>query len=181
MGLAKPVAIRRLLAEARGAAGDAEVEAVHADFVRRMQRFYAEDPGVGEIPGAGEAFRRLREAGVRVALNTGFSRAIVEPLLARLGWSVPETVDAVVASDEVARGRPYPDMIRLLMGRFCISDPAAVAKVGDTWADLEEGAQAGCGMVIGVTTGTYRREQLEERPHTHILRSVAEVPEVILG
>jgi phosphonatase-like hydrolase len=179
-GLAKPLAIRRLLAEARGPAADPEVAAIHADFVRRMQRYYAEDPAVREVPGASEAFRRLRQAGVYVALNTGFSRSIVEPLLARLDWRGTETVDAVVTSDEVERGRPYPDMIRLLMGQLGVTDPAAVAKVGDTWADLEEGAQAGCGLVIGVTTGTYSREKLRERSHTHIVASVADVPGVIL-
>jgi phosphoglycolate phosphatase-like HAD superfamily hydrolase len=72
-------------------------------------------------------------------------------------------------------------MIRLLMGRFGITDPADVAKVGDAWADLEEGTQADCGLVIGVTTGVYSREKLQERPHTHIVPSVADVPLIILG
>src|SRR5262249_17960150 len=165
MGLAKPAAIRQLLARASATAGEAEVEAIHADFVRRMQRFYAEDPGVGEISGAAEAFRRLRAAGIRVALNTGFSRPILEPLLARLGWSVPQTVDAAVTSDEVEHGRPHPDMIRLLMTRLGITDPGAVAKVGDTWVDLEEGIRAGCGLVVGVGTGTHSLAQLRERSH----------------
>jgi len=35
---------------------------------------------------------------------------------------------------------------------------------------------AGCGLIIGVTSGACTRAQLEEYPHTHILNSVAEVP-----
>ncbi len=77
------------------------------------------------------------------------------------------------------RGRPYPDMIRHLMDRLGIQDARNVAKVGDTWADLEEGHNAGCGVVIGVTSGSFTRRQLQERPHTHIVESVAEVVGVL--
>ena len=90
-------------------------------------------------------------------------------------------IDADVASDEVPRGRPHPDMIRLLMSRLGIKDPSRVAKVGDTRADLEEGANAGCGLVIGVTSGTFTREELRTYPHTHILDSVAEVPTLVFS
>ena len=46
----------------------------------------------------------------KVALDTGFTRAIADVILARLGWD-STVVDASVASDEVERGRPYPDLI----------------------------------------------------------------------
>jgi gluconolactonase len=41
---------------------------------------YRIDPSVREIPGATTLFRRLRDAGVRVALDTGFDRAIVDAI-----------------------------------------------------------------------------------------------------
>ena len=179
MGLPKPFAIRTLLTRERSGVTDEEVASCYEVFVRLMQRHYAESPDVAEIPGAELTFQTLRSGGVRVALNTGFARAITEPLLARLGWTVPETVDAVISSDEVERGRPYPDMIERLMEQFGIQEAAAVAKVGDTWADLEEGANTGCGLNIGVTSGVYSWEKLMERPHTHILASVADVPQVV--
>src|SRR5262249_29494153 len=62
------------------------------------------------------------------------------------------------------RGRPYPDMIRHLMDRLSIQDARKAAKTGDTRADLEEGANAGCGLVIGVTGGSPTREQLQALP-----------------
>jgi phosphonatase-like hydrolase len=145
-----------------------------------MRHHYATDPSVREVPGAAATFAVLRRAGIKVALNTGFSRAVVEVLLARLGWQAPAVIDAEVASDEVPRGRPYPDMIRLLMDRLGIRDARKVAKVGDTRADLEEGANAGCGLVIGVTTGSFTGEQLRSYPHSHILAAVVEVPKVLL-
>ncbi|MCI0463346.1 MAG: HAD family hydrolase [Gemmataceae bacterium] len=180
MGLPKPEAIRRLLAAAGRPSPEGAVAAIHEDFVKRMRHYYTTDPAVREVPGAADTFAVLRRAGIKVALNTGFNRAVVEVLLARLGWHAPEVIDAVVTSDEVPRGRPYPDMIRLLMDRLGVQDARKVAKVGDTEADLAEGTNAGCGLVIGVTSGSYPRERLQPHPHTHILESVIEVPGVVL-
>ncbi len=124
-------------------------------------------------------FERLKRNGIRVALNTGFDRSITRVILDRLGWSKSELIDAVITSDEVERGRPYPDMIFALMSRLGVTDPLRVAKVGDTPADLEEGRKAGCGLIVGVTRGTHSREQLEPYPHTHLIETVAELPGVL--
>ena len=66
-----------------------------------------------------------------------------------------------------------------LMQRCGVSDPARVAKVGDTPADLAQGHNAGCGLVIGVTSGSHTREQLAGHPHTHLIESVADLPAVL--
>src|SRR5262249_10651683 len=97
------------------------LDAIHEDFVERMIEFYRNDPSVGEIPGASDTFRRLRRAGVMVALNTGFSRDIAQTLIDRLGWERDELIDASVTSDEVDRGRPHPDMIRSLMMKLGVA------------------------------------------------------------
>jgi phosphonatase-like hydrolase len=177
MGLPKPEAIRRLVGSSP--LGE-RVAAIHADFVERMRHHYATDPEVREVPGAAATFARLRRAGIRVALNTGFSRDIAQTVIDRLGWGGESpAIDASVASDEVPRGRPYPDMIRHLMQRCGVSDPARVAKVGDTPADLEEGNNAGCGLVVGVTGGSHTRAELARHPHTHLIASVADLPAVL--
>jgi phosphonatase-like hydrolase len=188
MGLPKPEAIRILLEQygeqrSMGPPLTPSVEiinAIHGDFTARMRQYYSSDPAVREIPGATAAFTALRRAGIKVALNTGFFRPIAEVLLTRLGWHPPTVIDADVTSDEVPRGRPHPDMIRHLMRCLGIHDARSVAKVGDTRADLEEGTNAGCALVIGVMTGSFSREQLQACPHTHILESVAEVPALLL-
>src|SRR5262249_39530392 len=145
------------------------LEAIHADFVRRSLEFYASDPSVHEVPGACRTFDRLRSSGVRVALNTGFSRSISDAILGRLRWG--ERIDATTASDGVDRGRPHPDMIRELMRRLGVWDTSRVAKVGDPPADLEEGHNAGCALIVGVTSGTHSRSELEPFPHTHLVES----------
>ncbi len=185
MGLPKPEAIRLLLKQLGGPRGidpSAEtIDAIHEDFTRQMRSYYASDPAVREIPGASEVFAVLRRAGIKVALNTGFFRPIADVLLQRLGWRSPAVIDADVTSDEVPRGRPYPDMIRHLMARLGVRDASRVAKVGDTRADLEEGTNAGCGLVIGVTTGSFSRDQLLACPHSRILGSIREVPLYCFG
>src|SRR4051812_28505086 len=145
MGIPKPVALRKLLESAQRPDLLPQLDAIHADFVTRMTRFYETDPSVHEIEGAGEVFERLRAAGIRAVLDTGFTRDIVEVMLARLGWNRPGILDGTVTSDEVERGRPHPDMVRKAMRDLGISDARRVAKVGDTPADLDEGTSAGCG------------------------------------
>ncbi len=179
MGLPKPEAIQLLLAAAGRTIDPEEVEAIHTSFVARMNRHYATDPNVREIAGASAVFAELRSAGMKIALNTGFNRAIVDVILTRLGWT--KAVDATIASDESPRGRPHPDMIHLLMKRLGVTDALRVAKVGDTPVDLAEGFAAGCSVVIGVTTGVFTRQELEAKRHTHVLDSVIEVPAVLRG
>jgi phosphonatase-like hydrolase len=175
MGLHKPEAIRRLLTDAGRSLEN--VDAIHVDFVARMVRYYAEDPNVREIPGATATFAELRRAGIKVALNTGFSGPIVDVILRRLEWL--GKIDDCIASDEAPRGRPYPDMIQLVMKHLKITDASRVAKVGDTPVDLQEGTNAGCGIVVGVTTGAFTRAQLEVHPHTHIIESIRDLPALL--
>src|SRR5262249_13012847 len=107
-------------------------------------------------------------------------RAIADTVLDRLGWSEGNLIHATITSDEVARGRPHPDMILALMQKLGISDAGAVAKLGDTPADLLSGAAARCGWNIGRTCGTHARSGLEPYPHTHLIDQLGELP-VLLG
>ena len=184
MGLPKPVAIALLLERrkyAGGMAPPAEVASIHESFLRRMIDFYRADPAVREIDGASEILRQLRSAGLKLALDTGFSRDIVDAILKRLSWAGKELLDATVASDEVPRGRPHPDLVLRAMELTGVIDARRVAKVGDTPSDLQEGRAAGCGLVIGVTNGSHTREQLAPHPHTHLIGNLRELPGVLLG
>ena len=157
-----------------------QLEGIHHDFVARMLAFYRTDPSVDEVPGTGATFRRLRRHGVKIALDTGFSREIAQTLIDRLGWERDHLIDASVASDEVERGRPHPFMIHALMGRLGVVEAGRVAKIGDAPADLFEGRNAGCGMVVGVTRGSSTREQLASCPHDYLIDTVVELPPLLL-
>jgi phosphonatase-like hydrolase len=182
MGLPKPEAFRLLIGSSAGPAAATlagRLGAIHAGFVERMVRHYESDPDVGEVPGAGALFERLKRSGVKVALDSGFSRPIADAILGRLGWADRGLIDASVTSDEVEHGRPAPDMILRLMDRLGVPDPRAVVKVGDAPADLEEGFAARCRWVVGVTWGTHTRARLEQYPYTHLVDTVAELADLL--
>lgn len=175
MGLPKPVAMRQLLGSTlAGDALDAAVDAAHRRFRRAMIERYRTDPAIAPAPGVTQVFSALREAGVFIALDTGFSRDILDALLGRLGWSKGPMIDFSIASDEVRHGRPHPDLIHRAMQLAKLSDAARVAKVGDTPSDLAQGMAAGCGLVVGVTYGTHTREQLT-RPGVQVVDKLIEL------
>jgi len=65
------------------------------------------------------------------------------------------------------------------MRRLGVSNASRVAKVGDTPADLEEGHNAGCGLVVGVTSGTHPESELTPFPHTHLIDSIRDLPRIL--
>lgn len=171
MGLPKPLAIRHLLtlrSTLRGEALDTASDEMHQAFRARMVERYRKDGAIAPAEGALSVFSALRRAGVRVVLDTGFSRDILDAVLVRLDWADGATVDLSIASDEIERGRPHPDIILRAMSLLHLTDPEGVVKIGDTPADLEQGLSAGCGVVVGVTYGTHTRQQLD-RPGVHII------------
>lgn len=183
MGIAKPVAIGKLL-ERHGPSrtwSTSHVDEIHTAFLHRMIAHYQRSPNVQPMPNTEVALSKLRAAGVRVALDTGFSRVILDTILQRLGWKDEPFFDATVASDEVVRGRPYPDLVVKAMQLSGVTNPAAVVKVGDTPADLEEGAAARCGLVVGVTNGSHTVDELKRHPHTHLISHLGLLPKVVLG
>lgn len=182
MGLPKPVAIQHLLERREGTGPVPErVRALHDQFQTRMVDHYRTAPGVEPMPFAVPALRALRERGLTIFLNTGFNRRIVDVILQRLGWTGHDLIQGVVASDEVPRGRPHPDMIHRAMHLAGVENARAVAKVGDTPSDLQEGTAAGCGLVIGVTNGSHSREQMLPHPHTHLIPSLETLPTLVLA
>lgn len=184
MGLPKPVAIRGLLTATSSAAQE-DVESMaasaFADFQRQMIYFYGSDPDVRPIDGAERVFQQLKEHGIIVALDTGFTRHVADAILNRLGWNASEWIDVTVTSDEVANGRPYPDLIIRAMELAGVSTAANVAKVGDTPSDLLQGTAAGCSIVIGVTQGSHTVSELAPYPHTHLVNTVGDVPPIVLN
>jgi phosphonatase-like hydrolase len=141
---------------------DVFIDRVHSRFTDLMIAFYRDDEELRPFPNAEKIFGALKKKGVKIALNTGFTRPITDTILHRLRWDDRQKdIDRVICSDEVPQGRPYPDMIRALAEELHISSPSEVAKVGDTEVDVEEGRNAGCGLVVSVTTGAYTRAQLE--------------------
>ena len=87
-------------------------------------------------------------------------------------------VDAVVCGDDVRQGRPAPYLIFRAMEAAGATDVRHVMNVGDTELDLRAGWNAGVGWNVGVLSGAHPRERLQKAPHTHLIASVAALPEL---
>jgi phosphonatase-like hydrolase len=177
-GASKREAVRHLVARAmpeRPPAGrDALGDAIYRDFCATLMSRLGATPDLA-FPEAQPSFERLQEAGIRVALNSGFDRAMVDAIVAATGWP-PDLFDAVVSGDDVDAGRPEPDMIFSCMECTGVTDASRVAVVGDTRLDLEAAANAGAAWRIGVLSGAHDRATLSQAPYTHLVGSVGDVP-----
>lgn len=161
-------------------------EAVTARLQRSEEAFRASlqaslaQSGVRLIAGVEETFAWLGARKIKIALNTGFDRTVMEAIIHAAGWR-EGVIDASVCSDEVAQGRPAPYMIFRAMEATGVMNVRRVIALGDTVNDLLSGHNAGVRGVIGVLSGSHNRERLSQAPHTHIIASVAELPEVLEG
>lgn len=155
------------------------VNDIHKEFVGQMIRHYQFADGIEPLPHVEETFAALHDMGIQVGINTGFSRDIAEAIVTRLQWREKNLIDHLVASDEVERGRPFPFMIQKMMAEGGLSEEAEVAKVGDTEVDIHEGQNAGCKFIIGITTGSFTRNELEKYQPTHIVDDIAAILDII--
>ena len=179
MGYPKPIAIEKLMEmklPSRLEITEKYIAEIHKSFVNKMVNYYKTSPLVGEKPGVRETFAALRKNGIQVGIDTGFDREIADAIFERLNWKKDNIYDFTVTSDEVQNGRPFPDMIYHLMEKADVKDALKVAKIGDTQSDIQQGKAAGCGLVIAVTTGSWKKEDLEKEMPTHL---IAELPELL--
>ena len=178
MGIPKPIAIEKLIRKRYQGSVDIIsdwIKEIHELFVEEMISFYKTDLSVTEKEGVTETFKKLHSHDIKVVVDTGFDRPITDALLNRMGWLKNHLIETSVTSDEVLRGRPYPDMIFKAMELTGVRDISKVAKVGDTVSDLQEGNSAGCAIVVGVTTGAFAKEELEKEEHTHLIKRIPEM------
>lgn len=105
-------------------------------------------------------FEQLRMNGVQVGLNTGYPASIQNKILDKLGMK--PMVDVSTCAYNVRSGRPSPYMVHQLMEKAGVMNAQNVAKAGDTVADIGEGRNAQCGLVIGVLSGADSATQLQD-------------------
>ena len=106
-------------------------------FARHLEKVRGED-------GVRETVRALKEAGLRTAVVTNSPAGLARRILGLLG--LEESFDAVAGGDEVARGKPDPDLVVLALERVrCAASRALL--VGDTTLDLEAARAAGLPFV----------------------------------
>lgn len=135
--------------------------------------WFAPDPvalaqPLADLPGL---FGALRAAGRRIAVATTDDREPTERTLEALG--VRALVDALACADDGGPTKPDPAVVLELCRRLGV-EPARTALVSDAPDDLAMARRAGLGLVVGVTSGTGTRDELEPLADL-VLGSVAEL------
>ena len=173
-GKEKVDAIKSILRVYANQQDDSLTDSIYQHFIALLEKAY-DTQEILPQNNAEELFRALKERGILVVLNTGYNEKTAKQLLTKLGWKKGEQFDDLVTATDVQLNRPSPDMIRLAMKQFNITDAREVAKVGDSIIDIEEGANAGCGLNIGITTGAHTKQQLRTANPDHIIDDLLEL------
>ena len=123
-------------------------EEINGEVVRRMLERY--ETRLPLIDGAAEAVRRLA-IHWPLGLASSSNRPIIERALEVSGL-LPLFV-ATVSSEEVARGKPAPD-VYLEAARRLVVDPESCAAIEDSGNGIRSGAAAGM-RVIAIPNGLF--------------------------
>ncbi len=102
------------------------------------------EAGLPLIPGAVEAVRRVAALGRPLGLASSSNREVIDVVLERAGLAA--LFSATVSSEEVARGKPSPDVYLEALRRLGVAPEAATA-VEDSSNGLRAAAAAGMRVV----------------------------------
>ncbi|AZO49286.1 MAG: HAD family hydrolase [Mesorhizobium sp.] len=127
------------------------------------------------LPGIVETLAVLHRRSYRLGVATNDSTSGAEKTLVTLG--VAQLFDAAYGYDSVARPKPAPDTV-LAFSDLTGLKPAEIAMVGDNRHDLEMARAGGCGLAVGVLSGTGTRESLSAIADV-VLNSVADLPDFL--
>jgi HAD superfamily hydrolase (TIGR01509 family) len=103
------------------------------------------DGGVPVKSGAAELLRHLAAQGVPIALATSSGRQTTERNLQRAGWR--DLFKAVVTRDEVARGKPFPDLFLRAADQLDVAPQRCLA-LEDSHNGIRAAQAAGCVPVM---------------------------------
>jgi beta-phosphoglucomutase len=160
----------RILTTWLGADVDAERVRRIGDAKEALYRDIAKAEGLVALPGAREWVMRLRDAGWRQAIGSSAPRANVEVMLAVL--RLDAYINEVVAAEDVARGKPAPDVFLAAAERIGVH-PSRCVVVEDAAAGIEAARRAGMRSV-----GVHPQVELDADVY---VRSLLDLDEDVFG
>ena len=127
-----------------------DVEAMFQDFVPLQLACLADYADL--IPGTLEAIAKFRRRGLKIGSTTGYTREMMDVLLAEAKKRGYEP-DSTVCAADVPAGRPAPYMVLQNMINLQVYPPEAILKVDDTLPGIEEGLNANMWSIGLAKTG----------------------------
>lgn len=128
------------------------------------------------MSGCPEVLEWLSNRAVKIGIASFNSAEVVKEILRRR--NLDSSFDAVVARDVEYRMKPNPDQLLLCVEKMGCKTRSSVA-VGDSSRDVEAAKKAGI-LAIGVSTGSSGTEELLAAGAHRAIKSLQELPEVLL-
>jgi HAD superfamily hydrolase (TIGR01509 family) len=157
----------RIMRQRMGLPAGAEA-AIEAEIVRRVVGRYA--AGAPDIPGAIDAVRRIARDHP-VALASSAHRAVIDAALRATGLAA--TIPVVVSADEVAHGKPAPDVYLEAARRLGV-EPGTCLVVEDSVNGVRAAVAAGM-MVVLVPNASVPPDPEAHRIAHHALERLADL------
>jgi phosphoglycolate phosphatase len=144
------------------------------DLAAGIDRIYSDAGARHAVPaeGAQATLAELKRRGFKLGVATNDSEGGLTSSLSRGGLLA--LLDFTVGCDSGFGTKPDPRMVYAFCAAVAV-DPAEVAMVGDSLADLAMGRAAGVGLTVGVLGGTSGREDFAATADL-ILASIADLP-----
>jgi phosphonoacetaldehyde hydrolase len=130
--------------------GDQDIQSLYEAFIPRQIDCIVEYADL--IPGVKETVDAFHAQGLKVGSCTGYTRAMMAPLLPEAKQRGYDP-DVLVCPDEAPGGRPAPWMCYLNAMKLGIYPMEALVKIGDTLVDIAEGLNAGMWTIGLAKTG----------------------------
>ena len=145
-----------------------EPQAINDEVVRRMLAAYANELPL--IDGAVAAVSRLAED-FTLAVASSSNRPLIDGVLAQAGLT--DFFAATVSSEEVARGKPAPDVYLEAARRLDVA-PADCAAIEDSHGGIRSAKAAGM-RVLAIPNPSYPPDEESLAQADVVLRSLAEL------
>jgi phosphoglycolate phosphatase len=164
--------VERSLTWSRGEPSAAELEAAHDRFLAIYNAAPCAESRL--FANVEAALGRLAASGSPLGVCTNKPQRPTDRILSELG--IIERFGAVVGGDAVARRKPHPDHLRLVLDRLGAA-PAATVMVGDSKNDLA--AARGCGLACILVDFGYSAEPVESLGADRIISDFAELEDAL--
>ena len=129
------------------------------------------------FPRAWSLLRACRAAGLDLAIVTGKTTEVADAMLRRC--RIRSLFRSVVGNERGNRPKPFPDLMHIALDE--LGAPAGeTLLVGDGSHDIEMGREAGV-RTCGVAWGVHEVERLTAAGADHVVHSMAELRDLILG
>jgi 2-haloacid dehalogenase len=159
-----------------GEALDFALAALHIEDRALRERLMELYLTLGAYPEVPNTLKRLKEAGMKLAILSNGTPAMLAAAAANAG--IADLLDAVLSVDEVKIYKPHPSVYKLVCERFNIAPERGCFVSSNGWDAYS--AKAFGFRVLWCNRSGQIAERIPETPDAEI-SSLAGIPEIVLG